>query len=82
MGILYSIIVGGLAGWLAGKIKKGAGFGVLKNVLLGVVGGAVAHWVFNQLGIDIASGFIADLFVGVVGAILLLSVASLFKKKG
>ena len=44
--MLYTILIGALAGWLAGKIMKGGGFGALKNILLGIVGGFVGGWLF------------------------------------
>ncbi|WP_417953743.1 GlsB/YeaQ/YmgE family stress response membrane protein [Flagellimonas spongiicola] len=46
MGILYAILIGAAAGWLAGKIMKGGGFGALINIILGIVGGAVGNWLF------------------------------------
>jgi uncharacterized membrane protein YeaQ/YmgE (transglycosylase-associated protein family) len=44
--MLGSIIIGGIAGWIAGKIMKGGGFGILINILLGIVGGVVGRWIF------------------------------------
>ena len=52
MGLLYSLLVGGCAGWLAGKIIKGGGFGLLINIILGIVGGLVAGWLFGKLEIN------------------------------
>ena len=51
MGIVWSLIIGGVAGWLAGTIMKGEGYGVLVNILLGIVGGLVGGLVFGLLGI-------------------------------
>ena len=79
-GLLYALLIGGLAGWLAGKIMKGGGFGVLVNIILGIVGGAVGNWLFNTLGVHIGSGIVGDLITGVIGAIVVLFVAGLFKK--
>ena len=78
--MLYSIIIGALAGFIAGKIMKGGGFGVLLNIILGIVGGAVGGWLFGVLGISIGDGWIGDLIVGSIGAIVILFVAGLFKK--
>ncbi|MFH6603008.1 GlsB/YeaQ/YmgE family stress response membrane protein [Maribacter algicola] len=80
MGLLYAIIIGAIAGWLAGKIMKGGGFGLLVNIILGIVGGAVGNWLFGVLNISIGSGAIGDIITGVIGAIALLFVAGLFKK--
>lgn len=80
MGILYALLIGGLAGWLAGKIMKGGGFGALLNIILGIVGGAVGNWLFGSLGIHISSGILGDLITGVIGALVILFIAGLFKK--
>ncbi len=79
-GIIYAIIIGAIAGWLAGKIMKGGGFGALVNIILGIVGGAVGNWLFNTLGIHIAGGMVGDIITGVIGAIVVLLIAGLFKK--
>nr|WP_288932281.1 GlsB/YeaQ/YmgE family stress response membrane protein [uncultured Allomuricauda sp.] len=80
MGILYALLIGALAGWLAGKIMKGGGFGALLNIILGIVGGAVGNWLFGALGIHISSGILGDLITGVIGAVAILFIAGLFKK--
>lgn len=80
MGILYALLIGALAGWLAGKIMKGGGFGTLVNIILGIVGGAVGNWLFGSLGIHISSGILGDLITGVIGALVILFIAGLFKK--
>lgn len=74
------IIVGGIAGWLAGKLMKGGGFGILVNVLLGIVGSVVGGWLFGVLGIAVGSGFIGSLASATVGAIVLLGIVGLLKK--
>ena len=74
------IIVGGIAGWLAGKLMKGGGFGILVNVLLGIVGSVIGGWLFGVLGISVGSGFIGSLASATVGAIVLLALVGLFKK--
>ncbi len=74
------IIVGGIAGWLAGNLMKGGGFGVIVNVLLGIVGSVIGGWLFGLLGITVVSGFIGSLASATVGAIVLLAIVGLFKK--
>ncbi len=81
MSFLYTILIGALAGWLAGKIMKGGGFGALKNILLGIVGGFVGGWIFRKLGFSIFDGVLGDITQGLIGAILVLFVFGLFKKK-
>ncbi len=78
-GFIGSIIIGCLAGFIAGKIMKGGGFGFLLNLVLGVVGGMFGTWVFSFLGIS-WHGILGSLGIAVAGAVLILWIASLFKK--
>ena len=80
MGFLWYIIIGIAAGFLAGKIMRGGGFGVIINLILGLVGSVLGGWVFGLLGIA-ASGIIGSLITATVGAILMLWIASLFNKR-
>ena len=82
MGLLYSLLIGGVAGWLAGRLMKGGGFGVIINIILGIVGGFVGRWLFGVLGISINLGnaVLSELSVGLIGAVVILFVAGLFKK--
>ena len=80
MGLIWWIIIGAVAGWLAGKLMRGGGFGFLVNLLVGIAGGVIGGWVFDKLGISIG-GVIGNLVTALVGAILLLWIISLFKKK-
>ena len=80
MSLLYFILIGAIAGWLAGQIMKGGGFGLLINIILGIIGGAVGGWLFGQLGISAGSGIAGSLITATVGAVAVLFVASLFKK--
>lgn len=82
-GLLYQLLIGAVAGWLAGKLMKGGGFGLLINIILGVIGGVVGGWLFRTLGISINLGSVvlSDLLVGLIGAVAVLFVAGLFKKK-
>lgn len=81
MSILYTILIGALAGWLAGKIMKGGGFGAVKNILLGIVGGFVGGWLFRTLNVSLFDGWLGDIVQGLIGALVLLFVFGLFKKK-
>lgn len=74
------IIVGLIAGFLAGKIMRGGGFGILVNLILGVVGGVLGGWIFSLLGISTSSIWLS-LLSSVVGAILILWIASLFNNR-
>lgn len=78
--MIYTILIGALAGWLAGKIMKGGGFGALKNILLGIVGGFVGGWLFDKFGLHLFDGILGDVSQGLIGAIIVLFVFGLFKK--
>jgi uncharacterized membrane protein YeaQ/YmgE (transglycosylase-associated protein family) len=75
MGFIWSIIIGIVAGYLAGKIMRGGGFGVIVNLILGIIGGVLGGWVFSLLGIS-AGGILGSLITSTVGAILLLWIGS------
>jgi len=81
MSFLYTILIGALVGWLAGKIMKGGGFGAFKNILLGIAGGFVGGWIFKKLNFNIFDGVLGDLTQGLIGALIVLFVFSLFRKK-
>ena len=80
MSLLYALLIGAIAGWLAGKLMKGGGFGALINIILGIVGGIVGNWAFRALGISVSDGIFGDILTGAIGAIIILFVAGLFKK--
>lgn len=80
MSFIYFIIIGAIAGWLAGKIMKGGGFGLLMNMVLGIIGGVVGGWVFGLLGLSTDGGILGSLITSVAGAVLILYVGRLIKK--
>jgi uncharacterized membrane protein YeaQ/YmgE (transglycosylase-associated protein family) len=71
MGFLWEIIIGILAGFLAGKIVKGSGMGILVDLIVGIVGSILGGWIFGLLGLA-AYGLIGQLVMATVGAIVLL----------
>jgi uncharacterized membrane protein YeaQ/YmgE (transglycosylase-associated protein family) len=77
--LLVFLIIGVVAGFLAGKIMKGGGFGLLGDLVLGVIGAFVGGWVFGMLGI-LPVGILGTLISATVGAILLLFLVRLVKK--
>ena len=79
IGLIISIITGCLAGFCAGKLMKGGGFGFLMNLLLGLFGGALGGWLFSLLGID-WPGYLGELGTAIIGAVVILWIASRFKK--
>jgi uncharacterized membrane protein YeaQ/YmgE (transglycosylase-associated protein family) len=76
-GLIGWLLVGLIAGWLAGKVSRGRGFGCIANVLLGLVGAVLGGWIFSQLGI-VRFGFIYSLAAATLGAVILVAVARLF----
>ena len=77
--LIYWIVVGLIAGWLAGKVMKGGGYGVLVDIVLGILGGIVGGWVFGLLGLH-AGGLIGSIVVAFVGAVILVWVVRKLKK--
>ena len=80
MGIILSLLLGCLAGFCAGKLMKGGGFGLIVNCVLGLLGGVVGGWLFTLLGIEGDGSILAQLGTAIVGATVILWIASLFKK--
>jgi uncharacterized membrane protein YeaQ/YmgE (transglycosylase-associated protein family) len=78
--LIWWIIVGLIAGWAAGKIMKGRGYGPLMDIVLGMVGAVVGGWIFNTLGIYPAGGIVASIVVAIVGAILLIWLSRVLKR--
>jgi uncharacterized membrane protein YeaQ/YmgE (transglycosylase-associated protein family) len=79
MGIIFSLIIGCLAGFCAGKLMKGGGFGIIMNLVLGLFGGALGGWLFSLLGIE-WGGILGQLGTAIIGAVAILWIASFFKK--
>jgi uncharacterized membrane protein YeaQ/YmgE (transglycosylase-associated protein family) len=80
VGFLYWIIVGLIAGWLAGVVMKGGGYGVLVDIVLGVVGGIVGGWLFGALGIFPGGGLVGSIIVAFVGAVVLVGITRMLKR--
>lgn len=79
MELLYFILIGAVAGWLAGTIMKGKGFGIIMNIVLGIVGALVGGWMFGVLGIYAGAGLIGSLITATVGAIVVIAISRLFR---
>ena len=79
-GLIWWIVVGLIAGWLAGKVMKGGGFGVLMDIVIGMVGAVIGGWVFGLLGIYSNGGLIGSVLVAFVGAVILLWLVRIIKK--
>lgn len=79
-GIIAWLIIGAIAGWLAGKIVEGAGFGLIVDIIVGIVGALIGGWLAGVLGISIGGGLISSIIVAVIGAVVLLVVLRLIKR--
>ncbi|MEM7354509.1 MAG: GlsB/YeaQ/YmgE family stress response membrane protein [Acidobacteriota bacterium] len=79
MSLIYTLIIGALAGWLAGQIMKGRGFGLLGNIVVGIVGAVVGGYLSGMLGLSIG-GDLGYLITAVLGAVVLLFIVGLIKK--
>jgi uncharacterized membrane protein YeaQ/YmgE (transglycosylase-associated protein family) len=75
--LLVILIIGLVAGWLAGKIVEGSGFGLIGDMAVGIVGALIGSWLMPRLGIHIASGVLSAIIVATIGAVLLLVIVRL-----
>lgn len=78
-GFVIFLAIGALAGWLAGKLMRGGGFGLIGNVAIGIIGAVIGGFVFGMLGIT-ATGLIGSIVTATAGAVLLLFIVDLVKK--
>jgi len=79
-GLIWWIVVGLIAGWLAGKVMKGGGFGVLMDIVIGIVGALIGGWLFGALGVYPGFGLIGSILVAFIGACILLWLIRLVKR--
>ncbi|HEV7546819.1 MAG TPA: GlsB/YeaQ/YmgE family stress response membrane protein [Reyranella sp.] len=77
--ILVILFVGIVAGWLAGKVVRGAGFGLLGDLVIGIVGAFIATLLFPRLGIHLGSGIVSEIIFSALGAIILLLIVGLIR---
>ena len=75
----WFLVVGIIAGWLAGKIMKGSGFGLLGDLIVGILGAVIGGWLFGRLGIA-GGGLLGSILVALVGALILLYLVRLVKR--
>lgn len=80
--LLVILFVGLVAGWLAGQIVRGTGFGIIGDILVGIAGAFIASLLFPRLGLHIGSGLISEIIYSAIGAIILLLVVRLVRNGG
>lgn len=78
MGLIWFIVIGALAGWLAGRFMRGNGFGLIGDIIVGIIGAFVGGYLFRAAGVEIGGGLIGSLIVAFIGAVVLLFVVRLF----
>jgi uncharacterized membrane protein YeaQ/YmgE (transglycosylase-associated protein family) len=77
--LIWWAVVGLIAGWAAGQLMKGGGYGVVMDIVLGIVGAVIGGWLLGALGIS-AGGFIGTIVVAIIGAVFLIWITRLLKK--
>jgi len=80
--LLVILFVGLVAGWLAGKIMRGYGFGLIADILIGIVGAFIGDWLLPRLGIHLGTGIVASIVNATIGAVILLLLIRLVRGPG
>ena len=79
--LLAILIIGAIAGWLAGLIVKGYGFGLLGNIIIGIIGAFVGTWLLGRLGVSLGSGIAGAIINAVIGAVVILFLLGLVRRR-
>jgi uncharacterized membrane protein YeaQ/YmgE (transglycosylase-associated protein family) len=79
--IIIWLVIGAVAGWLAGQIVAGGGFGLLGDIVVGIIGAVVGGWLLPRVGLYIGGGFIAEIINAVIGAVVVLLVVRLVVRR-
>ena len=79
-GLIIFLLVGGVAGWLAGLIVRGGGFGIVGNIAVGIVGAFIAGFLFPTLGVSLGAGIVASILHATIGAVVLLLIVRVLKR--
>ena len=78
--IIITLLIGGIAGWLAGLVVRGFGFGVLGNIVVGIIGAFIGFWLLPKLGIVLGAGYVAAILNAFIGAVVLLVLIGLIRR--
>lgn len=78
--IVIFLLIGAIAGWLAGQIVRGVGFGLLGNIVVGIVGAFIAGWLLPTAGLHLGTGIVAAIIDAVIGAVILLVIIGIIKR--
>jgi uncharacterized membrane protein YeaQ/YmgE (transglycosylase-associated protein family) len=77
--LIIWLVIGAIAGWLAGQIMKGGGFGLIGDIVVGIIGAVVGGWLLPRLGIFILGGMLGDILNAVIGACIVLFILRLIR---
>ena len=77
--LIIWLVIGAIAGWLAGQIMRGGGFGLVGDIVVGVVGAVVGGWLLPRIGVFVLGGMLGEILNAVIGACVVLFIARLFK---
>jgi uncharacterized membrane protein YeaQ/YmgE (transglycosylase-associated protein family) len=78
--IILWIVIGAVAGWIAGELMRGHGFGLIGNIIVGIIGAFIGGWLFAALGVAPGFGIIGSLITALIGAVILLFIIGLFRR--
>jgi uncharacterized membrane protein YeaQ/YmgE (transglycosylase-associated protein family) len=78
--LIIWLIIGAIAGWLAGQIMSGGGFGLVGDIIVGIIGAFIAGWLFPYLGLHLGAGIVGEIIAAAIGAIILLFIARLVRR--
>jgi uncharacterized membrane protein YeaQ/YmgE (transglycosylase-associated protein family) len=79
-GLIAWLIIGAVAGWLAGLIVRGGGYGIIGDIVVGIVGAVLFGWLFGAMGIATGSGIIGSIIAAVIGAVILILILRLVSR--
>ena len=80
-GVIISLVLGAVAGWLGGQLFKGSSLGLIGNIVVGILGGYIGYWGLGKFGIHIGSGWLGYILTAAIGAVALLALLNLVFKK-
>lgn len=78
--IILWLIIGAVAGWIAGELMRGRGFGLLGNIIIGIIGAVIGGLLFSALGVAPGFGIVGSLITAIIGAVVLLFILGLFRR--
>jgi uncharacterized membrane protein YeaQ/YmgE (transglycosylase-associated protein family) len=80
--LLVILLIGAIAGWLAGQIVQGTGYGLIGDIVIGIIGAFIASYLFPSLGIHLGVGIVGEIIAATIGAVILLVVMRLVRRGG